>query len=237
MVVDQLLTLWDTCSILKSTPSVPDNVSLSVQVPKAFFRILNYTDEFTLYRAYGDQPILAFRMVLDGVVAPDGEAATTFVKRTIPEIDKELAYWKKAKTVRVVRSRKGVPQSFPIPVRLFRLQVRMQFKSNKKVKKNPKNLRTNNRPILSNLSSFTHHQAHFWFKITFVVEMNTQKSQRPLSDLEGQVEEQWEDYADTLVSRGMAAYGDVDIDSALYSEWARGIEPDGLSNGMRAMAL
>ena len=65
----------------------------------------------------------------------------------------------------------------------------------------------------------------------------TQKSQRPLSDLEGQVEEQWEDYADTLVSRGMAAYGDVDIDSALYSEWARGIEPDGLANGMRAMAL
>lgn len=67
-------------------------------------------------------------MILDDVVG----AGAKFVERTIPEIDKELAYWKKSKTVRVVRSRKGVPRSFPIPVRLFRLQVRIQFKSNKK---------------------------------------------------------------------------------------------------------
>ena len=80
------------------------------------------------YRAYGDQPILAFRMILDGVVG----AGAKFVERTIPEIDKELAYWKKSKNVRVVRSRKGVPRSFPIPVRLFRLQVRMHFQEQQK---------------------------------------------------------------------------------------------------------
>lgn len=40
------------------------------------------------------------------------------------------------------------------------------------------------------------------------------------------MEEEWEDYGDTLVTRGMAAYGEVDLDSASYSQYARGIEPD-----------
>ena len=54
------------------------------------------------------------------------------------------------------------------------------------------------------------------------------------------MEEEWEEYAETLVSRGMAAYGDVDLDSASYNQYARGIEPqpmDGLNCDMRAMAL
>ena len=79
----------------------------------------------TPFRAYGDQPILAFRMVLDSVVAPDG--SPSFTQRTIPEIEKELAYWKKAKSVRVVRTRKEAPRTFPIPVRLYRLQVCSSF--------------------------------------------------------------------------------------------------------------
>ena len=74
-----------------------------------------------MFRAYGDQPILAFRMILDGIVAPDD--SVSFRGRTIPEIEKELAYWKANKTVRVARSRKEGPTAFPIPVRLFRLQV------------------------------------------------------------------------------------------------------------------
>ena len=74
-----------------------------------------------MFRAYGDQPILAFRMILDGIVAPDD--SVSFTGQTIPEIEKELAYWKTNKTARVARSRKEAPTSFPIPVRLFRLQV------------------------------------------------------------------------------------------------------------------
>ena len=69
-----------------------------------------------------------------------------------------------------------------------------------------------------------------------VLESTTQKTQK-LSDYEGQVEEEWEDYSETLVIRGMAAYGDVDLKSASYSQYARGIEPDGLSDGLGAMAL
>ena len=64
-----------------------------------------------------------------------------------------------------------------------------------------------------------------------------QKTQRVLSDVEGQVEEEWEDYGETLVVRGMAAYDDVDLKSAAHNTWARGIEPNGLTDGLRAMAL
>ena len=64
-----------------------------------------------------------------------------------------------------------------------------------------------------------------------------QKTQGVLSDVEGQVEEEWEDYGEALVVRGMAAYGDVDLKSAAYNKWARGIEPDGLTDGLRAMVL
>ena len=74
-----------------------------------------------MFRAYGDQPILAFRMILDGIVAPDD--SVSFTGQTIPEIEKELAYWKTNKTARVARSRKEAPTAFPIPVRLFSLQV------------------------------------------------------------------------------------------------------------------
>ena len=81
----------------------------------------NYRFRCTPFRAYGDQPIVAFRMILDSVVAPDDRAS--FNERTITEIEKELVYWKVAKTVRVARARKEAPQAFPVPTRLFRLQV------------------------------------------------------------------------------------------------------------------
>ena len=81
-----------------------------------------------MFRAYGDQPILSFRMVLDGIVAPDD--SVSFTGQTIPEIEKELAYWKTNKTVRVVRPRKEAPTAFPIPVRLFRLQVSKYIRVN-----------------------------------------------------------------------------------------------------------
>ena len=60
-------------------------------------------------------------MILDNVVAPEDRAS--FSERTITEIEKELVYWKAAKTVRVVRSRKEAPRFFPVPIVLFRRQV------------------------------------------------------------------------------------------------------------------
>ena len=162
-----------------------------------------------MFRAYGDQPILAFRMVLDGIVAPDD--SFSFTGQTIPEIEKELAYWKTNKTARVARSRKGAPTAFPIPVRLFRLQV-SKYIFHMRVNCGISKIR------------FVRQQAYV---------SALQKTQGVLSDVEGRVEEEeWENYGETLVFRGMAAYGDVDLKSAAYNKWARGIEPDGLTDVM-----
>ena len=109
-------------------------------------------------RAFGDQPILAVRMVLDHTIPPNyGEY---FSEQSIKAIEEELAYWKVGIT-KIVRSRLKSPASIPLPVHLYLRQ-----------------------------------------------EMHDGK-------------EEWHNYGLSLIDRGLADYGEVDISSMKYLLHAR----------------
>ena len=76
------------------------------------------SEDLRVPHAFADKPMLAIRMVLDGIVPPNGDE---FSERSIQVIENELVYWN-CPIVKIVRSRLEIPTRFPLPVHLYLLQ-------------------------------------------------------------------------------------------------------------------